>query len=174
MARGVDLWPTPQPRKEKNVSEELKPEVAVKAPKKPVKKPAAKVDFSAKIKELEAKLAAQEAKLAAGEEAALARVCKAMDLEPSEVKSKEDAKPVKEDMVRCFVHYPVRINSNVYVGHVTVPYSTFRVIQQALGDRRQRLLRELTGSNYILRELETGGYAPHKVGEVGMEGERTG
>ena len=67
-----------------------------------------------------------------------------MDLDPKEVEEKEAAKPKEQPMVRCFVHYPVRINDRVYQGHVTVPYDTFGVIQQALGDRRQRLLRELT------------------------------
>lgn len=117
---------------------------------------------------LEAKIKELEAKVAQGEEGALARVCAAMDLEVPEVKAKE---PKKEMMIRVDVTYPVNINGRRYLGIEEVPYSVFQVISQALGDRKQRILRELTGNNYILRDIQGGGQAPQIVGAIGMNGE---
>lgn len=106
------------------------------------------------------------------EEQALERVCKAMGIDPNDIKKAEVKKTERSQMVRMFVHYPVRVNSNIYQGDVTIPLDTSRVIQQALGDRRMRLLRELTGNNYILKELQGGGWAPQLIGQIGIDGER--
>lgn len=121
--------------------------------------------LGARIKEL-------EAKIAGGEEAALKRVCLALNVRPEEVSAREAANPRAGMRVRCFVHFPVRINMHVYQGDVTVPYDVFQVIQQALGDRRMRLLSELTGNNYILKELAGGGFAPQLVGKINDAGEK--
>lgn len=120
---------------------------------------------------LKSRIASLEAKVKSGEEGALSRVCKAMGVEPDAVTAKEaDKKP--EVMVRCFVMTEVKINGRTYHGDVTVPHSTFEVLSQAVGDRRMRHLRELTGNNYMLKELASGGLAPHVVGKVDASGER--
>lgn len=130
------------------------------------------VDISTEQKDLHARIQELEAKILAGEQAALERVCKAMGVSTTEVTAKEAAAPKPERMIRLFVHYPVNVNGRVYKGDVTVPYPTFQVISQALGDRRTRLLRELTGNNYMLKELEAGVWAPTLVGKIDETGER--
>lgn len=129
------------------------------------KGPPSREDLQAKIKEL-------EAKVAAGEEAAMKRVCKALDINPDTIKPTNVTTKAAEPIISCYVPTPVRVNMNVYHGKVEVPASTFQVIQQALGDRRMRLLKELTGNKYVLQELVTGGYAPRLVEQYNAEGDR--
>lgn len=111
-----------------------------------------------------------EAKLAAGEEAALKRVCKALDVDPASLR---DPAPEQEEvMISCHVPFAVNVNGMKYVGKCVVKKSTFHVIQQAIGDRYMRRLRELTGTDYVLKELGTGSFVPHVVGKVDQTGER--
>lgn len=114
-----------------------------------------------------------EAKIAAGEEAALARVCKALGVEPEDIEKAEAPKAPKK-MIRMFVRNPVNVNGTVYQGDVTVAIDTARVLQQAVGDRQNRLIREMTGNNYILEELQGGGFSPRLVGKIDETGERIG
>jgi hypothetical protein len=109
-----------------------------------------------------------KAKVMAGENAALDRVCKAMNIDPESLKTQE---PKKEDIIRLDVNHPVYINGKEFFGTVEVPKSVAEVIQQALGDRRSRILRELTGTNYKIESIAGGGFAGRKVGEIGMDGE---
>lgn len=140
-------------------------------PAKKKKAPSAKQDALLKrVAELEAKLKAADADKAKQEEAALERVCKAMKIDPNAVKATETKGP-DQRVIRLFVNHPVRINDRVYHGHVEVPYAIFEVIAQALGARRQRILGELTGHNYILQEIDGGGWAPRLVGRIGLDGE---
>lgn len=121
--------------------------------------------------ELQTELDAANAKVAEGEEAALKRVCEALKIDPKDLEAK-DVVPVKEDQIQCFVSYPVNINGTVYRGKVTVSKSTFEVLQQAMGDRKMRLLRETVGSNYQLQAILEGGFAPKLVGQYDSSGER--
>lgn len=127
-------------------------------------KEATNEDLQARIKEL-------EAKNREGEEAVLERVCKAMGVGAAEVKAKEAAKP-DERIIELFVHYPVNVNGTVYQGKVRVSYDTFRVISQSLGNRKDRILKELTGNNYVLQEIQGVGYAPKLVSTINDAGER--
>lgn len=125
--------------------------------------------------EKDKRIADLEAKLRGLEEKALERVCAAMGLDATDIKTAEGRRPakaVKEPRVRMFVQNEVNINGEKYIGDITVPLSTSRVIQQAIGDRRMRLLRELTGNNYILQELAGGGFAPRLVGQIDINGEQ--
>lgn len=134
---------------------------------------AAKESNSDRSEDLKKRIAELEAKVAAGEEAALERVCKAMGTTSKEIKETEVTEKEPEPIIECWVPTPVRVNMTIYQGKVQVPKSTFHVIQQALGDRRMRLLRELTGNNYILEELIGGqGFAPRLVGKVDITGEK--
>ncbi len=117
---------------------------------------------------LEARIKELEAKVADGEEGALKRVCSAMGLDVPEVKAKE---PKDEMMIRVDVTYPININGRIYRGIETVPYPVFQMISEMLGKRKMRILGELTGNNYILRDIQGGGQAPHIVGAVGLDGE---
>lgn len=120
------------------------------------------------------RIAELEAKLRDSEEKALKRVCTALGVDPDEVKTAETRKPTKpisKAAIRMWVANEVNVNGIKYVGDVTVPLDTARVIMQAIGDRRQRILRELTGNNYILQELQGGGFAPKLVGQVDAQGE---
>jgi hypothetical protein len=118
--------------------------------------------LEAKNKALEAELDALRIKVVAGEEAALARVSKALGVDAEGVKLREAANAAKapEEEVKMFVQTPVRINGRVYHGHVQCALSVARVLHQAVGDRRQRIMNELTHNKYQLRELMGGGYAP--------------
>lgn len=138
--------------------------------KTPAPKKAAKPKAPATSAAVLAKIAELEAKVAAGEEAALQRVCKAMGIDPKAIEAAKPAKP--EPQITCFVGTPVHINGNQYLGKVTVPYGVFEMLQEMLGKRRQRLLRELTGNNYILKELQSGGMAPVLVGQVDEVGDK--
>ncbi len=125
--------------------------------------------------ELQEEIKALKAKVAAGEEAALKRVCEALNVSKEEVEKAEltgiSEKPA-EAIIRCFVATPVRVNMTVYHGWVDVAKSTFGVIQQAIGDRRMRLLRELTSSKYVLDELCGPAGAPRLVERLDASGER--
>ena len=165
------LHPDTKPKKgntmsKKKVTEGAAPEAqADPSAVTPVKAAAAKKPAAARKDDRDKRIAELEAKVRDGEEASLSRVCKAMGIDPSSIKAAEAAKAAKpkEAMISMFVHYPVNVNGTIYRGQVTVPYGTFQVISQALGDRRMRILRELTGNNYILQ-----------VGEVNAEGDRIG
>lgn len=128
------------------------------------------MDHKARIAELEAKLKDIDKQ---SEESALTRVCKAMGINEEEIKEKEKAL-VEENpqMVRMWVTTPVNVNGKKYEGDITVRLDTARVIQQAIGDRRMRLLRELTGNNWVLQELQNGGFAPRLISQVDATGER--
>ncbi len=103
--------------------------------------------------ELQEEIKALKAKVAAGEEAALKRVCEALNVSKEEVEKAEltgiSEKPA-EAIIRCFVATPVR----------------------AIGDRRMRLLRELTSSKYVLDELCGPAGAPRLVERLDASGER--
>lgn len=135
----------------------------------------------AEIKEVEVKpaqsseerIAELEAKIREAEEGALSRVCKALGVEPDQVKGAE--KPKKQEQLRrMFVRNPVSINGKKYQGDVTVPLSVARVLDQSIGDRRMRLVREQTGNDYILEELGGTGFQPRLVGQVDVTGEKIG
>lgn len=126
-------------------------------------------DATLSTESLQAKIAELEAKVQEGEEAALKRVCSALNVSPEEVKTEERKEP--EAMIEYFVPHDVRINDRIYRGKVTVPYSVFRVLSQAIGDRRTRITRELTGNNYLLEGDKYGAFAPKVVGKVGLQGE---
>lgn len=115
--------------------------------------------------ELKEKIANLEEKVKAGEDAALERVCKALKIEPEEVEA-EEAKPRKpQKMVRMYVPHEVNINLKAYKGNVEVPSDVAEVLHQAIGARRSRLLKELTGKDYMI-EGEGGNYR-----EIGQAGE---
>lgn len=119
------------------------------------------------------RIAELEALVRAGEERALERVTKALNLDSESIRMAEASRTSKaEPLIRMWVQTEVMVNGTKYLGDITVPLSTSRVIQQAIGDRRMRLLRELTGNNYILEELRGGGFAPRLVGQVDVNGER--
>lgn len=158
------------PGEPKNKEDEMETtdQTAAPAKKKPAKAKAASPKEG--IAEAQARIKELEARVAAGEEAALARVCKALNIDPATVNATKDAEP--EQMIRCFVSNPIHINGKAYSGDVTVPYGVFEMLQEMLGKRRQRLLRELTGNNYMLTELQGGGMTPVLVGKVDATGER--
>lgn len=122
-------------------------------------------DLLARISEL-------EGKIRDGEDAALTRVCKALKVDPEDVKTSEAKQGEPELLVRMHVRTPVRVNTKIYHGMVEVPHSTFMVIAQAIGDRTMRHIRELTGDIYHLKELTSGVFAPQLVGKIGADGER--
>lgn len=142
--------------------------------KKSPKKEAGAANENAKdalneLEALQAEIQELKAKVLAGEEGALARVTKALGVTPETVKAVEAVE--SEPEVRMFVQTPVRVNMHVYHGHVQVKLSTARVIQQAIGDRRTRLINELTHNKYQLQELMSGGYASRLVSrETKLEG----
>ena len=131
-------------------------------------------DLKDRIAKLEADLKEKEARLAEGEEGAMKRVCAALDIDVKDVAPKDVKKKEPEMIVECFVNTPVRINQTIYQGLVKVPHSVFCVLSQAMGDRRMRILRELTGNNYLIQELAGGGRVAKVVGTVGLNGERVG
>lgn len=126
--------------------------------------------------ELQARIRELEERVRAGEQAAMDRVCKALNINPNEIAEKERARKSHEPepMCKMWVHYPVRVNMKVYIGDTTVPLSTARVIQQALGDRRQRILAESIGSVYALKEINSGQFAPRLVSQTTIEGDQAG
>ena len=102
------------------------------------------------------------------EEHALARVCAAMGIDPKRLKEKESEKP--KQMIEMHVQTEVLVNGKRYVGRVVVDYELSKVLGQAIGDRRMRLLRELTGSKYIIDELSNGTPAPRLVEQTTEDG----
>jgi hypothetical protein len=123
-------------------------------------------------KELEDKLKAAEAKVLAGEEGAMQRVCSALDIDPKKMELTDVVKKEPEMMVECYVPFHIRINQTVYLGKCKVPYSVFGVLSQAIGDYRNRLIRELTGDINVIEALSNGGFASKVVGKFDGSGAR--
>lgn len=132
--------------------------MAVNSKLKKNEAPQAVESKSPEVLALEKKVAELEAKVIGGEEAAMSRVCRALNVDPEMIR---DEKPkVKERMIRCEVPMMVNINGTKYIGIVEVPESVYQVIAQAVGDRRNRLLRELTADKVILHAIGGGEFRP--------------
>lgn len=145
--------------------------VEPKTKKAPKAKAEAPVETKAPSQdELLEKVAALEAKVAAGEEAALKRVCNAMGIEPNKVTEVESQLDVR--MIRMFVNVPVNINGKIYQGHVDVPAHVAEVIDENLGKRRQRLISEAIGKNYMVQQAIDGGTRAVLVGQTSPDGDR--
>jgi hypothetical protein len=120
------------------------------------------------LAELQEKLAqalaeneALKAKVVAGEEGALNRVAAALGTSSAKVVAAETAKK-PEPMIPMFVSQEMNINGRIYRGHVTVPLSVAGVIRSHIGNRQQRILKELTTDKFQLAALN-GGFAPHRL-----------
>lgn len=146
--------------------------MAKEATKESVKKTSAD-DLEKKVQELEKQKAELQALLAEGDEGALKRVAKYAGVDPEAIVSKETT-PVEELVEVEMGTHEVRINGEVFRGKVTVARSVAQVLNQAIGDRRMRLLRELTGSDHLVETLAGGAVRSRVVGQINELGEKIG
>lgn len=122
---------------------------------------------------LKARIAELEAKLAEGDEAALKRVAKAAGIDAQEVLDHEDrARTPKEALVEVDLGpHEVNVNGRIFRGKVEVPHSVAQVLNQAVGDKRMRHLRELVGKDYLVESLN-GVHVSRVIGQINEHGER--
>lgn len=130
-----------------------------------------KQDKTPSIEDLQKQIEDLKAKLVEGEEGALKRVAKHMGVDPSEVADKETT-PVDDLVEVDMASHIVPINGTTYRGVVQVPRAVAQVIHQAIGDKRMRLLREMTGKDYVMEEVAGGRLRAKVVGQVNAYGEK--
>lgn len=125
------------------------------------------------IEELKKKLSELEDLVASSDEEKLKRVCRAMKVDYQDIVTKETT-PVATMVEMDMGVHQVTINGTVYRGKTTVNVETARVLQQAIGDRRMRLLKEMIGKDYMIEMLQDGTSNVRIVGEVNQYGEKVG
>jgi phage gpG-like protein len=128
-------------------------------------------ELQKRLEQLEKEKADMQAKLVEGEEAALRRVAKAMKVDADEILEREK-KPVDQLVEVDLGRHRVNINGQVYTGQMTVSRSTAQVLQQAVGDKRMRLLREKFGKDHLVEEVVGMGLRSRVIGQVNEYGEQ--
>lgn len=128
-------------------------------------------DIQSKLEAAQKELADLKAKLAEGDEAALRRVSKSLGVDADEVLKKETTAVDTLVEIDLGVHQ-VYLNGTTYYGKRTVSLATARVIQQAIGDRRMRLLREKFGKDHLVEEVAGRGLTVREIGRVNEYGEK--
>lgn len=125
------------------------------------------------VEQMAKKIAELEAMLATSDEEKLKRVCRAMNVDYQDIVKKETT-PVGMMVEMDMGAHQANINGKIYRGRVIVAVETARVLQQVIGDRRMRLLREMIGKDYLIEMLQDGTSNVRVVGQVNEYGEKIG
>lgn len=151
---------------EEKVNEAASPADAP-APEKKAKSKAPKAEPQEAPKISEAELKKQ------AEEAAFDRVCRALGVNPNEVREAEKVRAQAEEVLEYDIGSTVVwINGVAYSGQGKAPRGVVEVLLHAAGTRRMRLLREKIGHDYLLQEIAGGGFGSKLIGKVNEEGEK--
>lgn len=151
-------------------NEELKQQAEQPSENEAEKVAAGVADIEARIKALEAENAALKKK---ADEAGFDRVARALGHDPAEIRALEKSKADNEELMEYDIGPTVvHINGLPYSGKGEAPRGMAEMIVSMASARRQRLLKEQIGHEYILKELSHGVYTAKVVKRLNDIGEQ--